>query len=130
MFSRTKGTEAAKESEISGSGAMSPKQVTVIARGVKLEGNFVSEGDVHIEGDVEGHVKTSGNLMVGPVAVIAADVTAASATVAGMINGAVSVQKQLHIKATAKITGDIQCETIAVDAGAQLSGKLSVGGKS
>jgi len=124
MFSRTKGTEAAKESEISGSGAMSPKQVTVIARGVKLEGNFVSEGDV------EGHVKTSGNLMVGPVAVIAADVTAASATVAGMINGAVSVQKQLHIKATAKITGDIQCETIAVDAGAQLSGKLSVGGKS
>ncbi|MCC7357756.1 polymer-forming cytoskeletal protein [Candidatus Uhrbacteria bacterium] len=100
---------------------------TMIAKGVTLEGNFASEGSVQIEGNVNGHVKTSASLIVGSESKIIADVLAESATIAGKIQGNVSVTHKLHLLSTAHITGDIHCASIAVDAGAIISGKVEVG---
>jgi len=100
---------------------------TVIARGVKVEGDFTSQGNVVIEGEVRGQVKTDALLTVGNEAKLKADVTASEAVVAGIVEGNLTVKKRLELKATAKITGDIACETIVVEAGAALNGKVSIG---
>jgi cytoskeletal protein CcmA (bactofilin family) len=108
-------------SAASGSGA------TVIARGVKVEGDFVSQGDVVIEGEVNGHVMASGLLSVGVDAKLKAEVAADDAVIAGLVEGTVTVKKRLELKATAKIMGDVVCETAAIEAGAVLHGKCSIG---
>ena len=41
---------------------------TIIARGVKVEGDFMSQGDVVIEGEVHGKVATTGTLTL-PLAI-------------------------------------------------------------
>lgn len=107
----------------------SSSTATVIARGVRVEGEFASQGDVLIEGEVHGHVSTSGMLTVGPEARLKADVTAQEAVVAGTVEGNLSVKNRLELKSTAKVMGDVACETAVVEAGAVLNGKTSIGAK-
>ena len=100
---------------------------TLIAQGVKVEGDFSSQGDVSIEGEVHGSVKVTGRLSVGSQAKLKADVTADQATIAGAIEGNVSVKGHLELKSTANVLGDVVSETVSVDSGAQLSGKVTIG---
>jgi cytoskeletal protein CcmA (bactofilin family) len=118
MFSPSKG------------GADGQGGTTVIARGVKLEGEFSSQSDVLIEGEVHGTLTTSGLLTVGPEARIKADVSAGEAVVSGTVEGNFAVSKRLELKATSKVLGDVSAETVTVEAGAILSGRMLVGTKS
>ncbi len=102
---------------------------TLIARGVKLQGDFSSQGDVIIDGDVHGRVDLTGGLTVGADAKLKADVTAGDAVVAGSIEGTLTVKRRLELKSTANILGDVSCETAAIEAGATLEGKVRIGGK-
>lgn len=101
---------------------------TVIGPSVKVEGDFVGQGDVVVEGTVVGNLKTDGNLRVGPQAEITAEVAAANAFVAGKIHGDVAVGGALEIAETAAITGDVSCSSISVEAGATLNGHVSMRG--
>ena len=100
---------------------------TVIARGVKVEGEFVSQGDVVIEGEVNGRVSTSGLLTIGSEARLKAEVSADDAIVSGSIEGTVTVKKRLELRSTARIHGDVECETAVIEAGAVLNGKCAIG---
>lgn len=126
MFS-SKRSDTYGSSSYEGSSAST---ATVIARGVRVEGEFASQGDVLIEGEVHGHVATSGMLTVGPEARLKADVTAQEAVVAGTVEGNLTVKNRLELKSTAKVVGDIACETAVVEAGAVLNGKTAIGAKS
>lgn len=124
MFGSTKIVDAPMEMPRANGGQSA---TTVIARGVKVEGDFASQGDVVIEGTVQGKLSTQACLTIGSEAKIVADVTAGEATIAGTIEGNLKVENRLDIKATAKIQGDIQAAEISVEAGAQLNGRLTVG---
>lgn len=113
-------------------GAVSPygdksAGTTIIAHGVRVEGDFTSKGDVQIEGEVQGHVETSGMLTIGPQAKLTADVRAESAVIAGSLEGNLTVTSHLDLKATARVVGDVTCETASIESGAALNGKVSVG---
>lgn len=100
---------------------------TVIANGVRVEGDFVSQGDVVIEGEVHGKVAVTGTLTVGTQATLKADVSAENITIAGSVEGNVTARARVDIKSSAKISGDIQAQTAAVEAGAALDGRVTIG---
>lgn len=100
---------------------------TIIAASVKVEGDFVSQGNVLIEGTVEGSLRTERDLRVGERASISADVEAASATVAGEVHGNLAVAERLELEPTARVHGDIQTGTLIVANGAQINGRLTMG---
>jgi cytoskeletal protein CcmA (bactofilin family) len=102
---------------------------TVIAQGVRMEGDFVSQGDVLIEGEVNGNVQTASDLRVGNAAKIRADVTAKNAVVGGEIRGNILIAGRLEILETAKIIGDVTASILSVGAGAQLNGKITMDGR-
>ena len=108
----------------------SPKNnTTVIANGVRVEGEFKSQSDVVIEGEVHGSFTTTSLLTVSPEARIKADVNAGEAIISGTVEGNLTIARRLDVKATAKVTGDIVAETISIDAGAIISGHLQIGSK-
>lgn len=100
---------------------------TIIAQGVRLEGDFVSEGDVTIEGEVSGTVRTAANLVIGDQAKLRADVSARSATISGELRGNLFVSDRLDLKETAKIVGDVSANVLSVGAGAQINGTVTMG---
>jgi len=100
---------------------------TVIAASVKLEGDFQSQGNVLIEGVVEGSLKTERDLRVGENAHITADVTAANAVIAGEVRGNVYVSERLELESTARVHGDVRTKVLVVASGASINGRLAMG---
>lgn len=100
---------------------------TIIAPGVRVEGDFTSQGFVLIDGEVLGSVKTESDLDVGERAKISADVTAVNAHVAGMVKGNITVGERIEISSTAHVTGDISTKVLVVEQGAIINGKISMG---
>lgn len=101
---------------------------TIIARGVKLEGDFNSQGSVVVEGEVAGSVTTSSDLRVGETAKISANVKAKNAIVAGEIDGNAKIDEKLELLATAKINGDLETKILSVTPGAIINGKVAMHG--
>lgn len=99
---------------------------TVIGESVHVEGNFVGDGDVRIEGKVTGSIKTSGNLRIGARASIKADVEAASIHLSGRIQGNVTAKEHLECTDSARIRGNIATKALTVATGAALNGKVTM----
>lgn len=95
---------------------------TIVGPSVKVEGDFVSKGNVVIEGTVMGSVKTERNLRVEEGAVINASVAAENVRVAGEIRGNVQALGMLELTPTARVMGDVHTKTLVVAAGAILHG--------
>lgn len=108
---------------------MTPGQETetVIAPSVRVEGDFVSEGNVRIEGMVNGSISTERDLIVGEAAKITADVQARNGVVAGELHGNLRVFDRLELSSTARIHGDIQAKVLSVAPGAMMRGQLVIG---
>ncbi|NQV90602.1 polymer-forming cytoskeletal protein [Candidatus Uhrbacteria bacterium] len=102
---------------------------TIIAQGVRVEGDFQSQGDVVIDGEVVGSVVTQSSLHVGESAKIHADVKAANAVIAGEIIGNVVVGEMLELLSTSHVQGDITTERISVAAGARINGQIRMESK-
>jgi len=99
---------------------------TVIAQGVRVEGQFKSDGNVVIEGEVKGSIATSQHLMVGGTAHIIAEVAAGSADISGIIEGNIQVAGKLELRATAQVIGDISAEDLMIESGAILNGRVTM----
>lgn len=99
---------------------------TIIAQGVRVDGDFRSQGDVIIDGEVAGSVETQSALTVGETAKIHADVKAKSAVVAGEVVGNIFTQEMLELLATAHVKGDVVTNRISVAAGARINGRVSM----
>lgn len=99
---------------------------TIIGPSVKVEGDFVSDGNVLVQGIVNGSLRTKGNLRVEVGAKIKASVEAANAIIRGHVKGNVVAQEALEIGETAVIEGDIAAKIIAVAPGAVINGHCLV----
>lgn len=101
---------------------------TIIGATVNVEGNFVSSGDIIVDGRVSGTLKTSKNLRVGESAAIKADIEAANIVVAGEVRGHVTCAGRVEVLATGKIFGNVDTQTISIAHGAILHGKVGMSG--
>lgn len=106
---------------------MSHETETVIAPSVRVEGDFVSEGNVRIEGQVSGSISTERDLLVGEQAKITANVVAKNGVVAGELHGNLRVHERLELASTARVFGDIHVKVLSVAPGAIMKGQLVVG---
>lgn len=108
--------------------AANPKEAeTIIGPSIKVKGNFHGQGNIIIEGAVEGSVKTKGFLLIGDKAKIIADVAAKNAKIGGEITGNVFIEEYLEIRSTARITGDIKAKKLSIEKGAFFKGNCGMG---
>lgn len=99
---------------------------TIIGPAIKVKGNFFGDGDIVIEGTLEGSVKTSSSLYVGEKSLINADIEAKQAKISGEIHGNLLIQNYLEITASAKIYGDIKAGSISIENGAIFNGSCNM----
>jgi len=97
---------------------------TIIGSTVQVEGDFKAQGDVIIEGKLNGKLKTKGNLNVGDRAEIQAEIEALNAIIAGKIIGNIKIKEGVEIMSTAQIEGNIETQIISVATGAKINGQI------
>lgn len=103
--------------------SIGPENDTIIASLVKVEGDLSSQGNIIVEGEVHGNIKTDQHLRVGEGAKIFANVKADSAYIAGEIQGNIKVKDKLELTNTAKIIGDVETKSIVIAQGGVVHGK-------
>lgn len=113
MFNKNDQRPAAR----SGNGTLS-----FLGAEVTVTGNIGGQGNLHIDGRVDGDVSCT-SLIVGNSGQVNGNITADSAKIAGSINGTVAA-KVLTIEASARITGDLSYDSVSVETGAQVDGRV------
>lgn len=97
-------------------------QFSVLGADIVIVGNLTATSDLHIDGRIEGDVRCA-SLVQGAESQIFGRVEADDARLAGAIEGSVCA-RQLTIERTARITGDVEYETIMVEQGGHIDGRL------
>ncbi len=96
-----------------------------IGSGARVRGRIHGQGDLTIEGNVEGEVALRGDLTIAEGAtVISESVGAHAVTIAGSLEGNVAASGPVHLGPTARVRGDLQGTAVAIDDGARFSGRL------
>lgn len=96
---------------------------TFIGAGVSVKGTLHSEGDVTIDGDLKGGVKTTGNLTIGATGSVEANVAARNVKISGQLHGNVKAEGETSITGTGRVKGNIHTVMLAIDHGAVFSGQ-------
>lgn len=99
---------------------------TVIGPAISVEGEFVGEGNVIVDGKLSGTLRTSHDLRVGREAVIRADVSAQNAAIAGEVTGDLTIKATLELASTARVSGNISCQTLHIEPGCVFNGQCKM----
>lgn len=100
---------------------------TVLGANSKLEGHFVSEGNVRLDGEFSGTLDIHGNVLVGETAKINANIDARNISIAGSVRGNVTGNK-VQLLRTGRIWGDITASALTTEEGAFIDGKITMTG--
>jgi cytoskeletal protein CcmA (bactofilin family) len=114
MFNKDQKPSATRSS---GSGNLS-----FLGSDVTITGNIGGDGNLHIDGRVDGDVQCNA-LIVGNSGQVNGNITADEAKIAGSVNGTVSAQT-LTIESSARITGDLAYDSVSVETGAHVEGRV------
>jgi len=101
--------------------------VNQIKSGTRIEGIIKAAGDIRIDGALKGSLETEGKLVIGVSGQIDGDITCQSAEIHGTVNGKITVNELLSLKASCKLLGDIVTGRLAIEPGAQFSGSCVMG---
>jgi cytoskeletal protein CcmA (bactofilin family) len=96
---------------------------TVVGPSLKVKGNFKGKGNIIVEGEVDGSLKTDSFIFIGNQAKVTASVEAKTAKIGGIVTGNLKIYEHLDIVGSAQIYGDIQCASLSVEKGAKINGK-------
>jgi cytoskeletal protein CcmA (bactofilin family) len=96
---------------------------SIVSSDLKVEGNMVCDGDIQIDGRVEGDVR-SRNLTVGEHGAVVGEITADKVQISGTVEGRISA-KTVNLAKSARIIGDIAHDSLSMEAGAYLEGRVS-----
>jgi cytoskeletal protein CcmA (bactofilin family) len=95
---------------------------SIISPDLKVIGNLETEGDLQIEGTVEGDIRAH-LLTIGEKATIRGEIVAEDVVVNGHVFGRIRGQK-VRLASTGQVEGDILHNTIAIEAGAHFEGSV------
>lgn len=99
---------------------------SVLGADIAIVGNITGAADLHVEGHVEGDV-TCRELVQGESSEIVGVIRAESVRLAGLLKGSVAAG-QVVILASARIEGDITYDSLTIEQGALLAGRLNPNG--
>lgn len=103
-------------------------KINSIMEGTSIVGEVSSDSNIRIDGRVKGTINVRGRLIVGTSGVVEGDVTCQSSDIEGTVNGKITCADLLSLKATAKLSGDINTKKLAIEPGAIFTGNCSMGG--
>lgn len=117
MFSKAARGAAPAETSI-------PRKLTaasLVAEGVQIRGDLATDGDLHLDGAVEGDL-TVGQLTVGETGAVRGSIKADTVDIRGRVIGTISA-RQVRLWASAQVDGDISHTELAIEAGAHFEGR-------
>ena len=101
---------------------------TLISKGCKITGIVSGHGDFHLSGTIEGDCDLEGTVTIAKEGHWQGTIKAGNVIVAGQVEGDIIGHGRVEITNTARITGTVAGEAIAVAEGAVVEGVMKTSG--
>lgn len=101
--------------------------INLIGNGTVIEGEIKSNGDIRIDGTHTGSIHSKGKVVIGTTGMVEGEINCQNADISGSLRGKITVSELLMLKASAKLSGDIITNKLAIEPGAAFSGNCSMG---
>ena len=98
---------------------------SILAEGLRIEGNVLSEGKIRIDGEINGDIKGD-YIILGETSKIKGNILSEFIVIMGTVEGNISSQ-EVEIKTTGKVRGDIVTQKLSIEPGASIEGTLRSG---
>jgi len=100
--------------------------INLIGVGTEIKGDISSNGDIRIDGILQGNLKTKGKVVIGETGSVKGEIKCKNSDVEGSIEGKIHVSELLSLKATSNITGDIIARKLAIEPGSKFTGNCKM----
>jgi cytoskeletal protein CcmA (bactofilin family) len=95
-----------------------------IGDSTRIRGKIAGDGDLTIEGEVEGEISLRGDLVIAGGASATSEVEAHNVTISGSLEGNVTASGRVRVASGARVHGNLKGEAVSIDEGAEYAGRL------
>ena len=88
---------------------------TIIGAGSAVSGDVHANGFIRVDGDIDGNLESSGNVIVGNKARINGNVSALSTVIGGIIIGNVYAPDGIKLLSSSAVIGDITTRNLEIE---------------
>ena len=103
--------------------AVSPNQINA---GTVIHGDIMCNGNIRIDGTLRGKIECSGKVVIGTSGQVEGDVVCSNMDILGQVKGNVLVADKTALKASCRLTGDMQTGSLSIEPGAEFNGKCTM----
>jgi len=99
---------------------------TILDEDFEFNGNIKFEFASIIKGHIEGRIESKDKLVIGPKAVVQADITAKSLECFGKIEGNVVIEDDAYFHAPSILTGSLKSAYLTFEKGCSIIGQVNI----
>lgn len=111
------------KSDISSDAPVQQSGASIIAAGTTLKGDISSNGDIRIDGTLQGNIQSTAKVVIGANGVVEGDISGQQADIMGRINGTIKVKELLQLKGGSNVTGNIYAAKLQIETNANFNGQ-------
>ena len=96
---------------------------SLIAAGTTLKGDITSNGDIRIDGTLQGNIHCTAKVVIGANGVVEGDVSGQQADIMGKVTGTISVKDLLQLKGSSQVKGNLYAGKLQIEPSASFNGQ-------
>jgi len=102
--------------------------ISIIASGMRIVGDLVTDGTIRVEGRVEGTIRAGKAVVLGKGGEVVGDIFTQDAVIGGRVEGRLVAESRLELQSTSEITGEIRARAahLQLDEGARFNGQIQM----
>jgi len=118
-----------KETNVPGKNVNIPgsHSLNTLVHGTIVEGTIKAENDIRVDGVIKGSLNCNAKVIIGPSGQIEGEIRCINAVIEGSFDGTLTVSELLHVRETAKISGDVKTNKLIVQSGAVFNVSCKMG---
>jgi cytoskeletal protein CcmA (bactofilin family) len=101
-------------------------EMTVVARGARVEGTLVSAESIRIDGHARGKIAARGDVILSSDSQVEADIRAQNVVTGGTLRGNITARTRTELTEGGRVVGTIRSKALVVSEGAVFSGQVSI----
>ena len=88
---------------------------SILGEGSSISGDLKINGFARIDGDVDGNIEATSNIIIGDKARVRGNITATSATIHGIVLGDIYAPMGIKLISTSTVIGDIITKRLSIE---------------
>ncbi|MBW2543330.1 MAG: polymer-forming cytoskeletal protein [Deltaproteobacteria bacterium] len=102
------------------------ERTALIHEGCEVEGTLSVENSLRVQGDFRGRIQARKTVTIDERASVNGDIQARSVIICGAVVGDVTASREVVIRATGRLHGDVKAPAFQVERGAFLNGRTEM----